>query len=69
MRVWISLVSPETRWYLCAFFVVQILQEAVENNPKLEPIIIIAVKEVLYSSSALVLKSKDENNDNMLRFQ
>ena len=46
----------------------QIFQEAVENNPKLEAIIINALKEVLYSLSALVLKSKDENDDNVSRF-
>ena len=33
------------------------------------PIIINALKEVLYNSLALVLKSKDENDHSVLRFQ
>ena len=31
--------------------------------------IINVLKEVLYSSSVLMLKSKDENDDSVLRFQ
>ena len=64
-----SFNHTEARCYLCGFFITQIFQEAVKKNLRSEAIIINVLKEVLYSLSVLMLKSKDENDDSVLRFQ
>ena len=64
-----SFNHTEARCSLCGFFITQIFQEAVKKNLRSEAIIINVLKEVLYSLSVLMLKSKDENDDSVLRFQ